>query len=82
MRSDDDTVRAWLAPYGDRLGEICVAMGAGFLREAPEDLVNPSDHWVLPALGELEVRVLEVGAIRPPRTSRALVRLVKERGRG
>ena len=60
VRSDDDKVPNWLAPYGDRLGEICVAAGAGFLREAPEDLVNPSDHWVLPTLGELEVRVLEV----------------------
>ena len=60
VRSDDDKVPKWLAPYGDRLGEICVATGAGFLREAPEDLVNPSDHWVLPTLGELEVRVLEV----------------------
>lgn len=67
VRSDDDTVPGWLAPYGDRLGEICVAMGAGFLREAPEDLVNPSDHWVLPALGELEVRVLEVAGDPAPK---------------
>ena len=28
VRSDDDKVPNWLAPYGDRLGEICVAAGA------------------------------------------------------
>lgn len=67
VRSDDDKVPSWLAPYGDRLGEICVAAGAGFLREAPTDLVNPSDHWVLPTLGELEVRVLEVVGDPPPK---------------
>ena len=67
VRSDKDKVPSWLAPYGDRLGEVCIASSAGFLREAPEDLVNPSDHWVLPALGELEVRVLEVVGDAPPK---------------
>ena len=38
--------------------------------------MNPSDHWVLPTLGELEVRVLEVvGDPTPKDIASSLVRL-------
>ena len=48
----------WLASRGDALGELCVALGSGYLRQAPDDLINPGDHQIRPQLGTLEVQLV------------------------
>ena len=50
----------WLSSRGDALGELCVAVGSGYLRQPPEDLINPGDHQIRPQLGTLEVQLVSV----------------------
>ena len=50
----------WLKDRGDQLGEVCVAVSAGYLRQPPEDLIDPGEHAIRPTLGTLEVRLLRV----------------------
>ena len=56
----------WLRSRGDAVGEVCVAMGAGYLRQAPEDLVHPGMRAIRPQLGTLEVQLLGVVGDPPP----------------
>jgi hypothetical protein len=56
----------WLRSRGDHIGEVCVAMNTGYLRQAPEDLIHPGSHAIRPQLGTLEVQLLGVVGDPPP----------------
>ena len=60
----------WLASRGDALGELCVALGSGYLRQAPDDLINPGDHQIRPQLGTLEVQLVSAEGTSAPSTPR------------